>query len=195
MRIVRNFYVNLIEDFLAKKISGKCFEYAYLMYFKNETREMSELEFPILNTLFLDVDEFCSDPSLIDKNDIGEEELRRRCKEALVKLKSIEDIASDRDEVPNIDVRVDLQSYFWLVGDYLYTNISTKCFCYIYSKTFKEEIGKMTDEENVVLSGLFQDIESFCKDSKLIINDQELRKQCKIALKTVEAIMKKQNFK
>lgn len=91
MRINLDSYINLISDFLSGKISAKCFECTYLKLFKEEKGERSELEFPILNALFLDVDEFCSDPELRDEHDIGEEELKNRCKIALEELKKLKE--------------------------------------------------------------------------------------------------------
>jgi len=91
VRINLDSYINLISDFLSGKISAKCFEYTYLKLFKEEKGERSELEFPILNTLFLDVDDFCSDPALLDERDIGETELKGRCKVALEKLRQLKE--------------------------------------------------------------------------------------------------------
>ena len=90
MRINLNSYISLISDLVNDKISAKCFEYAYLKLFKEEKGKRSESEFRVLNTLFLDVDEFCNDPELIDEHDIGEEELKRRCEVAIEGLKKIE---------------------------------------------------------------------------------------------------------
>ena len=89
MKINLNSYIILISDFLSKKISAKCFEYAYLKLFREEKGTRSESEFQILNPLFLDVDAFCNDPELMDENDIGEEELRKQCKTALEKLQKL----------------------------------------------------------------------------------------------------------
>ncbi len=91
MKINLKLYMDLIDDFLVNNISGKCFEYIYWKLFEEERGEMSEEVFSILNTLFLDVDEFCSDPELIGEHDIGEEELKKRCKVALEKLNLIKD--------------------------------------------------------------------------------------------------------
>ena len=89
MKVNVSLYVRFTEDFLEKKISPKCFKYAYMRVFLAEENEWPELEFAILNTLFLDVEEFCADPELIGEHDIDEKELRKRCRVALEKLKQL----------------------------------------------------------------------------------------------------------
>ena len=83
-------------------------------------------------------------------------------------------------------MRVDIDSYIGLIRDYLDGGISSKCFEYIYLKTFIEEKRKMTNEEHSVLSGLFMDVEAFCDNPELIdendIDEVELRRRCKVAL-------------
>lgn len=87
MKIDLNFYIGVIEDFLNKKISAKCFEHVYLKLFLEGKGKPTSEEFAVLNSLFMDVEAFCNNPELIDKDDIGEEELRKRGKIALEKLK------------------------------------------------------------------------------------------------------------
>src|SRR2546430_1574450 len=49
----------------------------------------SDAEFRILDRLFADVDAFCGDPSIRSADGLDELELRNRCVEALVALRSL----------------------------------------------------------------------------------------------------------
>ena len=89
MRIDMDSYIGLIRDYLSTKMSAKCFEYIYLKQFIEEKREKTDVEHDILHRLFMDVESFCDNPDLIDEDDIGEEELRKRCTVALEKLKNL----------------------------------------------------------------------------------------------------------
>lgn len=90
MKIDCGLYMNLICDYVAGKISAKCFEGAYLKAFIEEKREVTDEEYCLLNGLFMDVEAFCDDPTLIThKEDIDEKELKRRCVIALRKLRKL----------------------------------------------------------------------------------------------------------
>ncbi len=89
MNVDLNLYISIINDFLNKKISSKCFEYIYLELFLTGEGKPSSEEYEVLNGLFMDVEAFCNDPSLIDEDDIGEAELRLSCEGYLEKLKLI----------------------------------------------------------------------------------------------------------
>ena len=82
--------INLIADFLSKKISGKVFEDAYLKIFKYKiVKQLDSESHTLINSFFLDVDEYCSIPGLNSEDQISEEELRIRAKKLLTKLKKI----------------------------------------------------------------------------------------------------------
>ena len=177
MKINLNSYIELISDFLTKKISARCFEYAYLAIFYKEQGKRAEKESSILTTLFLDVDEFCSDLELIDEHDIGENELRCRCDVALERLKLLPKFTQARTGI----VKVKVNAYKELLVDYLYGNISTKCFKYIYNKFFTEEIGERMNEEYSVL-------QSFFKVLREGNNENILKASCKEVLKKLSKL-------
>lgn len=93
MKIDLEFYIGIIEDFLNKRIPPKCFEYIYLKLFLEGMGKPTSKEFAILNPLFMDVEAFCDNPELADKDDIGEKELRFSCKVALEKLRQLKKTA------------------------------------------------------------------------------------------------------
>ena len=82
-RIIR--YIDLLKAFLAGTVDAPLFERAYLEAFKSESSLFPDDLFSILDRLFADVDAFCADPELRSRtvDGISEEELRKRCKEAL----------------------------------------------------------------------------------------------------------------
>ena len=81
-----NKYVMLISNFVTGKIPADEFENSYMRMFKNESEFFSDSGFNILNDLFFDVESYCSNPDLKDDDDIDEEELLARAKNALVAL-------------------------------------------------------------------------------------------------------------
>ncbi len=83
-------YIELIESFIQNKIEAIDFERRYLDLFKADTTEWSEAEFAILDELFAAVDAFCADPTLRDAEDLDEEQLRRKCRAALEKLRALD---------------------------------------------------------------------------------------------------------
>lgn len=83
-------YITLLTAFIADKIDVLNFEKKFLQLFKNETRTLSRTEFKILDRLFADVDAYCADPQLRDKEDLNEIELREKCKAALQRLQALE---------------------------------------------------------------------------------------------------------
>lgn len=58
-------YRLLLERFLHKEMSAKQFQTEFLDKFKNETRQLDLALFDLLDTLFGDVDSFCSEPELL----------------------------------------------------------------------------------------------------------------------------------
>ena len=58
-------YGLLLHRFLAGALSAEDFQRAYLERFKNESRELDDSLFEILDELFGDVDAFCADPALL----------------------------------------------------------------------------------------------------------------------------------
>lgn len=79
-------YKGLISAFTSGGMSSAQFESKYLDMFKAETFQFPEHIFDVLNTLFLDVDAYCADSALRDDEDLGDEELLARAKEALKDL-------------------------------------------------------------------------------------------------------------
>lgn len=83
-------YARMMQDFMQGVLPTTGFAAAYLDKFKNETRELGEEEFEILDELFGDVDAYTPDTSLIAQNPnfyIDEVQLRERVAMAIVKLK------------------------------------------------------------------------------------------------------------
>ena len=78
-------YILLITQFVAGDITASQFEVSYLEMFKNESRELPEDIYNVLNGLFSDVDVYCGDSELRD-DDLGDEELLSSARNALKKL-------------------------------------------------------------------------------------------------------------
>lgn len=79
-------YILLITQFVTGEITAPQFEVLYLNMFKNELEIFSEKNYALLNELFFNVDAYCSDPSLRDENDLSDQELLERAKQALAKI-------------------------------------------------------------------------------------------------------------
>lgn len=58
-------YGLLFNCFLSGASSAEDFQRAYIERFKNESRELDDALFEILDELFGDVDAFCADPALL----------------------------------------------------------------------------------------------------------------------------------
>jgi len=83
-------YINLLEDFLADRITTSEFEQQFLQLFKSDKSFDSEREFQILDKLFGNVDAYCGDSDLFDPEfDIDEAQLKTSAKEALEVLKKV----------------------------------------------------------------------------------------------------------
>jgi len=82
-------YVNLIQEFLSKRIDAATFEASYLTMFKNETVAFGGATFEILDGVFNDVDAFCQNPALRGPNDLDEDQLRDVCRSALKRLEPL----------------------------------------------------------------------------------------------------------
>ena len=80
-------YLELIRDFVDGGRATRELEERYITLFTSDQTSRDPRIFSILNEVFLDVDAYCADQSLRDKDDISEEELKARCTEALHKLK------------------------------------------------------------------------------------------------------------
>jgi len=79
-------YVTNIKQFVDGEISASQFEESYSNIFKNHENLLPENVFEILNELFLDIDAYCSDPELMEEDDIDDQELMRRAELALERL-------------------------------------------------------------------------------------------------------------
>jgi len=79
-------YILLITQFVTGELTASQFEVSYLDMFKNESETLPEKTYAALNELFLDVDAYCSDPALRDEEDLDDQELLERAKQALAKL-------------------------------------------------------------------------------------------------------------
>ena len=82
-------YARMMQDFMQGAMSTTEFVTGYLKKFKNETRELDEEEFEILDELFGDIDAYTPETSLIVENPnfyIDERQLRERVAMAIKKL-------------------------------------------------------------------------------------------------------------
>jgi hypothetical protein len=84
-------YIQLLEAFLNRTMSALEFESAYLDMFKNDAAMQPGEYFDVLDRLFVAVDGFCADPSLIDdpRFDFDEEQLRAAATDALNRLSEL----------------------------------------------------------------------------------------------------------
>lgn len=82
-------YVNLLSRFIAQDLTAIQFELEFLHLYKNDTTPWTDEAFAILDSLFADVDAFCSDPSLRDDGDLNEAQLLHRSQVALSKLNKL----------------------------------------------------------------------------------------------------------
>lgn len=87
-------YIDLIRSFLDSEITATDFKRKYLGYFKASTKAWGEGEYETLNTLFLDLDEFCADPSLRNSKDLDERQIRARSQNALKKLITLKSVCA-----------------------------------------------------------------------------------------------------
>jgi hypothetical protein len=81
-------YVKLIEMVVAGEITLNQFEHDYFELFKADETIKEDLEFDILNDLFMDLDNYTSDPALRDSGDFDDIQMMNRIPTALEKLKS-----------------------------------------------------------------------------------------------------------
>ncbi|CCH48765.1 colicin immunity domain-containing protein [Pseudodesulfovibrio piezophilus] len=82
-----NIYINLIDDFLHYRITASEFEMSFIRQRRQDLNDKNNYN-NALEELFFDIDAFCSDPELIEEEDLTEEELRRSCMRTLSDLKS-----------------------------------------------------------------------------------------------------------
>jgi hypothetical protein len=86
-------YVILLSAFTERRITAREFEQLYMAIFKNDPNKWEPLVFGILDSLFGDVDEYCSDPVLrAEVGGMDDEELRVSAEAALVRLSAIDDL-------------------------------------------------------------------------------------------------------
>lgn len=86
-------YVILLSAFTERRITAREFEQLYMAIFKNDPNEWESPVFGVLDSLFGDVDEYCSDPVLrAEVGGIDDEELRVSAEAALVRLGAIDGI-------------------------------------------------------------------------------------------------------
>ncbi|WP_046006447.1 colicin immunity domain-containing protein [Pseudoalteromonas rubra] len=79
-------YILLVTQFVVGEVTAGQFEASYMDMFKNESREIPDDIYDVLNDLFSDVDAYCGDPDLRGDEDLDELTLLSRAKEALRKL-------------------------------------------------------------------------------------------------------------
>lgn len=72
-------YAVLLRLLIDRRVSGEEFEVVFLPLYKNDSTQWPPEIFDVLDGLFADVDDFCSDPDLLRRaGGIDEFELRRR---------------------------------------------------------------------------------------------------------------------
>ena len=79
-------YINLIRRYVEGEISVAIFEESYLQMFKNEVYTFPENTYQTLNSLFVDVDAYCDDPTLRDADDLNADQLLESAINALDSL-------------------------------------------------------------------------------------------------------------
>ena len=89
MRVDLIKYINLIRELISNKIDADTYVGRYFQLFQDETGEMTDEEYNILNGLFCDADDSEDVPELFPEFYITEQELRNRAKVALKKLKKL----------------------------------------------------------------------------------------------------------
>ncbi len=82
-------YQQLVESFVAGKLSAVQFEATYLRLFKHDTSRSKEV-YPILSNLFWAVEDFCIYPELRDEGDLDEIQLLQAAEVALEALRQLE---------------------------------------------------------------------------------------------------------
>jgi Bacterial self-protective colicin-like immunity len=82
-------YMELLDKYLARRITSAEFEENYLVLFRNEPADAGlPLSIStIIDELFYAVDAYCEDPSIRDEDDIDEHQLRESAQIAHKKLK------------------------------------------------------------------------------------------------------------
>jgi len=87
-------YTRMIKSFLTGSTDARTFEHDYLQAFKNESVTLPTDVFETLDRLFADVDAYCPDPALRGTDDLDEQQLRGKCREALTKLEKKKVVSS-----------------------------------------------------------------------------------------------------
>lgn len=86
-------YVILLSAFIERRITAKEFEQLYMAIFKNDPSKWEPPVFDVLDSLFGDVDEYCSDPVLrVEVGGMDDEELLVSAESALARLGAIDDL-------------------------------------------------------------------------------------------------------
>ena len=79
----------LISSFVSKKIGPDEFENLFLEQFLRNNDVSDDRIYAILNSIFWNVEDFVSDPTLRDDGDLDEVELRSRCQASLPELRNL----------------------------------------------------------------------------------------------------------
>ncbi len=83
-------YLTMMNSLPAGSISAADFQRKYLQEVKSESRNIPNDLFGILNWLFVETDFYVGDPELRDaEEDLDDEQLRQKVREALAKLDAI----------------------------------------------------------------------------------------------------------
>jgi len=91
MNEVAGTYLELLERFLTRKLSLMDFQRAYLRQFKDETRDMDDALFELLDEFFGDLDSFSADPALLAARPdfyLDEAGLRDKAENVLLRLRA-----------------------------------------------------------------------------------------------------------
>jgi hypothetical protein len=83
-------YVILIRAFLEGRLTGQEFQMLYFAVFKSDNKHRPPEIFDILDGLFADIDDYCSDDAVRQRvGGIDEEELRARTRTAEARLADV----------------------------------------------------------------------------------------------------------
>lgn len=83
-------YIQVLSRFLEKSVSVNDFEKEVLDLLRHDNSKWEKGYYAVLNRLSIDVDAFCSNPELFDKEqDITEDQLRYSCELILEVLQAL----------------------------------------------------------------------------------------------------------
>lgn len=81
-----DFYIRLLDQLLEGRVTGDQFQTLYFKIYLGDTREMGDREFRVLDWLFAEVDAYVPDPELRDADDLDDDQLVDRVKQAKARL-------------------------------------------------------------------------------------------------------------